>query len=283
MIEVFAPAKINLYLHVTGKRDDGYHLLDSLFCFASIGDDILVEKSDELGFNVSGEFADELKDCANNSIIKAATLLKDKYQIKAGAKISLKKNLPIASGIGGGSADAAATLLALKDLWELDIKVKDLEDIALKIGADVPACLYRDALQVSGIGEEIVQLEAMPETHILLVNPLKCVSTPAVFKNRYESFSYAMPFTNLPNNIKSLVGELKLRANDLYLPALLVEPEVKTVVELISTTKGCLLARMSGSGATCFGLYKNGADAQAALEAIKAKKPHWWAKSGYLL
>ena len=193
MIEFFAPAKLNLYLHVTGKREDGYHLLDSLFCFASIGDNIKVSRSNEISLEIEGAFSGELQDCSNNSIIKAANLLKEKYGVSSGAKIVLEKNLPIASGIGGGSADAAATLLALNELWELGLATQELEDIALKIGADVPACLYRDALQVAGIGEKITKLGAMPQCYVLLVNPLKAVSTPAVFKNRVGDFSKEMP------------------------------------------------------------------------------------------
>ncbi len=178
---MLAPAKINLYLHITGKHADGYHLLDSLMVFTDIADAITAEKADAITLRVSGEFADNSGDISDNIVIKAARALADSAGVKAGASISLQKNIPVGAGLGGGSSDAAATLRLLNTLWGINYSDEKLAQIGLTLGADVPFCLYGRPAFVSGIGEVIGAAPDLPQFWILLANPRKVLSTKDVF------------------------------------------------------------------------------------------------------
>ena len=276
MIRKNAPAKINLYLHVVGKRADGYHLLDSLFAFAEAGDAVTVEAAGGLTLTIGGAYGEKLAADADNSVLKAARLLAEALEIPADAKIYLEKNLPVASGIGGGSADAAAALLALNELWGARAEKRLLREIALKIGADVPACLSDKAVFVSGIGENVEDAPAVPLTPVVLVNPNIALSTPAVFKNRKGDFDAPMRMRAADFAPENFVGALSLRTNGLQEAAQGLVPEIKTVLNALENCPACSLARMSGSGATCFGIFKNADDAKACASALRAKHPEWW-------
>ena len=183
-----APAKINLYLHVTGKRTDGYHLLDSLVVLADVGDQITATPSDILTLDYTGPFAKVLPPAKSNLVLHAAERLKDAFDVSAGAALKLNKALPVASGIGGGSADAAATLRALCALWDLDVLHPKVADLALSLGADVPVCLQGQSAIMRGIGEDIRPIDHLPTLNLILINPGVEVSTPAVFKARTSTF-----------------------------------------------------------------------------------------------
>jgi 4-diphosphocytidyl-2-C-methyl-D-erythritol kinase len=276
---MLARAKINLYLHVVGRRADGYHLLDSLIVFAETGDDIRVARADDLSLAIDGPFGAGLETGAGNLVTRAAVALRELTGTRDGASIHLTKNLPLASGIGGGSADAATTLVALADLWRVRPERGALFRLAEKLGADVPVCLDGRPSFVGGVGEDIAPAGPLPPTHILLVNPLVETPTPAVFKARRGDFSAPARWERPPESARDLAAFLATRRNDLTDPAIVVAPVVAGVLAAIAATPDCLLARLSGSGATCFGLYETAAAAEAARRQIARDHPGWWAVS----
>jgi len=272
-VSVFAPAKINLTLHVTGQRSDGYHKLDSFVVFPLIGDHVHVSQSDRLNLKITGKQATTLSPDADNLVLRAARLLDP----KGCADIVLEKRLPIAAGIGGGSADAAATLHALDKLWgSASPSISDM----MKLGADVPVCHHGGSARMRGAGEELTPLAKMPDyMGILLVNPGVEVHTPEVFHGLNTRSNAPMP-AQIPEfeTAPDLCNWLKLQRNDLEESAIKIAPVIQTVLDDIEKSD-CLIARMSGSGATCFGLYETQYEAKAALKSIQSDQPNWWAVS----
>ncbi|MDV7338226.1 4-(cytidine 5'-diphospho)-2-C-methyl-D-erythritol kinase [Terasakiella sp. A23] len=278
-----AYAKVNLYLHVTGKRDNGYHELDSLICFAQTGDQLSFEAADGLSLKVTGPMAPFLDgDPADNLVLKAAHGLRDLCGIKKGAAITLEKHLPVAAGIGGGSGDAAAALKGLCQLWNVFPDPKGLQNLALSLGADVPICLKAHAAHVGGIGEEITPLAPLPECWMVLVNPMVAVSTPAVFKARTGVFQTPNAMVD-EYDYDLFISELEMRTNDLMAPALGLAPSIQDVLDALNTQDGVSLARMSGSGATCFALFAEKEAADRAEEALKTANPSWWTAMGKII
>ena len=278
-----APAKLNLHLHVTGRRADGYHLLDSLVVFAGIGDVIRILPAAQLGLTGIGPFAATLPPAEENLVMKAARMLAAKFGIKAGAQLTLEKNLPPASGIGGGSADAAAAIRALCRLWQISSSRPELAEIALGLGADVPVCLAGRAAIMRGIGETLSPPPPLPSAHVLLINPGQAVSTPAVFKARRGDFSKPAAFPASMPDAGALAAALKALGNDLQAPAIELAPRIGDVLEAIGRTPGVLLARMSGSGGTCFGLFAQPSAAADAAQALAEAHPNWWVRAAPLL
>jgi 4-diphosphocytidyl-2-C-methyl-D-erythritol kinase len=269
----FAPAKVNLFLHVTGRRDDGYHLLDSLAVFPAVGDRLEATPADDLTLEITGPFGGTLAAEPDNLVLRAARALAP----GKGAALKLHKNLPVASGIGGGSADAAAALRLLYRLW---ITGPDLHGIAAGLGADVPVCLASQAARMAGIGEILRPAPVLPPCGILLVNPGVAVPTPAVFKARQGPFS---PPATLPASwptAAAMAADLYALTNDLQAPAIALQPIIGEVLATLSALPGALLARMSGSGATCFALFPSAAAATAAAASIT--QPNWWRWGGGL-
>jgi 4-diphosphocytidyl-2-C-methyl-D-erythritol kinase len=279
MLSEPAAAKINLHLHVVGRRDDGYHLLDSLVIFAGAADQLTVAPADALSLSLTGPFAAGLSAEPDNLVLRAARALAAHVGIEPAARLLLEKNLPVASGIGGGSADAAAALRLLSRFWRLDLTQQALADIAAGLGADVPVCLYGRPVVMSGIGELLAPAPPLPELGMVLVNPGVAVSTPAVFRLRQGGFSNpaAWPSDGWPD-AASLAATLARTANDLQPAAVTLAPEVAESLAALRTTQSCRLARMSGSGATCFGLFDNPAAARQAAETIN--RPGWWVWGG---
>ena len=275
-IRVLARAKVNLYLHVTGKRSDGYHLLDSLVAFAGVGDELTASPADDLTLTVDGPTAQDLPGGEINIVEKAAQLLAQHSPHKQGAKLHLTKNLPVAAGIGGGSADAAAALVALTRLWNLTLAKPVMDQLALSLGADVPVCLEGQAVHMSGIGEILTPAPALPPAWMVLVNPMLPCPTPAVFKARTGAFSPPAPLTQSPPTISDLCDALRLRHNDLAPPAIATLPTIAHVLNALDSQDGCLLSRMSGSGATCFGLFETQLQAQNSADLIKKMQTKWW-------
>jgi len=283
MITVFAPAKLNLSLHVTGKRADGYHLLDSLVVFAGVGDTLEIGEADGLRLEMAGPTAGLIPAEGENIVLKAARLLAEAAGTAGGAAIRLTKRLPVAAGIGGGSADAAAALKGLMRLWNVTLPDDRLRTLALAIGADVPVCLAGVPTRMSGIGEVLEPAPALPPAWLVLVNPMVPLHTPAVFKARTGAFSPADPLTESPADAAGLARVLAARRNDLTPAAVSIEPVVGEMLAELAASPGCLLARMSGSGATCFGLYAGQAEAESAAARLRAARPGWWIAPAELL
>ena len=267
-VEVFAPAKINLTLHVTGRRADGYHLIDSLVAFADVGDTVAVRPSDHLHLICDGPFGDRLPVGEDNLVLRAARLLDP----TGTAGITLTKRLPPASGIGGGSADAAAALRALPELWGVPHPAAD--EIAA-LGADVPVCLRSGFTRMRGIGEKLDLLGPTPGFGLVLVNPGVEVSTPAVFKALAQKDNPPMDGAgDTTASWEGWIAWLADQRNDLEAPAISLAPVIGTVLEELRALPGCRLARMSGSGATCFALFDPGATFDAS--PIVQRHPDWW-------
>jgi len=281
---MLAPAKLNLYLHVIGKRPDGYHELDSLVVFADIGDRIAVEPAPDLALRITGPFAADLAgDPADNLVWRAALLLAARLGRPPAVAITLTKNLPVASGIGGGSSDAATTLKSLLSIWNTKINDEDLAALAAPLGADVSVCLAARASWLGGIGERVENAPALPETHLLLVNPGLAVPTPSVFKARRGAFSQPARFGEPPADAAALAALLAGRRNDLTAAAIGLAPVISQVLERLAAVDGALIARMSGSGATCFALFATAAGAAAAAARLRAEAPGWWVAAGRLI
>ena len=285
-VKVFAPAKINLTLHITGQRDDGYHLLDSLVTFAPVADRLDIHDSSTLSLTVEGPEAAGVPADMQNLALKAAALVSD-----AGALV-LSKHLPAASGIGGGSADAAAALRGMivlsKTLQGVDWQSSTDDDLmpfvdqVLQLGADIPMCLLPKPCRVRGIGQEI-EFTSLPQLPAVLVNPRVPVSTAAVFKALTSRDNAPMPDI-LPSfaDAGDLTRWLLTQRNDLEAPAIEAAPVIAEVLEALRGTEFCQLARMSGSGATCFAIFPDKDAAIAASQVIAAAHPDWWLASGNL-
>ncbi len=282
-VGVTAPAKLNLYLHVTGRRADGYHLLDSLVVFAGVGDRLTVSPADDLSLELMGPYAGALADDPDNLVLRAARLLARAGGVDARAAIGLDKHLPVAAGLGGGSADAAAALDALARLWGLAPDADDLAALALELGADVPVCLAGRATFVGGIGENLAPPPPLPPVFGVLVNPGAGLSTAAVFGELGGVYSAADRFGGSPADANALAALLAARSNDLEAPARRLCPVVDQALATLATAPHCLLARMSGSGATCFGLFANAGHGAAAAHRIAAAHPEWWVAPAPLL
>lgn len=273
-VSEIARAKINLCLHVTGQRGDGYHLLDSLVVFADFGDRITCTPGDGLSLAIDGPEGAGLTADENNLVLRAANALGR----AKGAAIRLDKRLPIASGIGGGSADAAATMLALSKLWRVGLPEAD---VVLRLGADVPVCLAGYPARMRGVGEVVAALShPLPPAHLVLVNPRVHVSTPTIFKGLARKDNPPLP-ADLPRlkSMPELTAFLMMQRNDLEAPALAAEPVIAEVKAALGAQPGCHLARMSGSGATCFGLFADPLSAAAAASAIRQAHPNWWVEA----
>ena len=283
MIRVEAPAKLNLYLHVTGRRADGYHELDSLVTFTALADTLEIAPADALSLSVSGPFAAALE-AGGNLAARAAAALAEGLGRPAGVRIALHKRVPVAAGLGGGSADAAAVLRGLARLWRLGPEHTDgIREIALGLGADVPVCLDSRAAYMAGIGEALSAPPPLPACGVLLVNPGVPVPTGAVFAARRGAFSAAGRFSESPEDAAALAALLRTRRNDLEPPARVQVPEIDRMLARLASSPGCLLARMTGSGGTCFGLFADEAAAVDAAGAIARENRGWWIQATYLV
>ena len=281
-VSLRAPAKINLYLHVTGRRDDGYHLLDSLVAFAGIHDIVSARPADDFSLAMDGPFADGLPVDADNLVLKAARRLAAVAGIEGGAALSLTKRLPTAAGLGSGSSDAASTLKALDALWGLHMENSALAELALELGADVPVCLAAKAAFVGGIGEQLSPAPVLPTAWLVLVNPGVALSTPRVFAARGGGFSADGRFADAPGDAGELAALLSARRNDLTEAATGLEPAVGKALAALAAAPEALLSRMTGSGATCFGLFADGNAATQAALSLGRTHPDWWIKPATL-
>ena len=278
-----ARAKVNLALHVTGKRADGYHELDSLVVFVEAGDRISATTADSLSLTIQGIGAESVPSDANNSVLAAAHALLHHAHTNgldlscAGADLVLEKALPVSAGIGGGSADAAATLRALNRLWGLNLPHKVLEAIGIGLGADVAVCIAQQSSRMSGIGETLMPLTErhIPSFDIVLVNPGSPVSTPQVFQTLQNTDQSTLPLLPDQNDHRAWLTWLVGTRNDLFEPACKLCPDIGFVISQL-VHEGAQVARMSGSGATCFGIFDNSQSAAIAAQALQRLHPNWW-------
>ncbi|BBK35468.1 4-diphosphocytidyl-2-C-methyl-D-erythritol kinase [Allostella sp. ATCC 35155] len=269
-----APAKVNLFLHLTGRRTDGYHLLDGLVAFTRFGDRIAVRLADRLSLSVGGPFAEAVPPGDGNLALSAATALRARMLGAPGAAIRLEKRVPVAAGLGGGSSDAAAVLRALARLWRAPAAL-DLEEIARGLGADVPMCLAGGPARIAGVGDRLTPCPAFPALPILLVNPRRPLATPDVFRARTGAWREPLPA--LPTAApEPLLRALAETGNDLADAAATLAPEVGAVLAALSYLPGCRLARMSGSGATCFAIFDQGTALSRAAGRLRRRHPGWW-------
>ena len=274
-----ARAKVNLWLNVVGRRADGFHLLDSLIAFTDLADEIEVAPASTLSLEVVGPEAAALDGDSDNLVLKAARLLAGCAGLAPRAALRLTKRIPVAAGLGGGSADAAATLLALVDLWRVAMPPEELFDLAAMLGADVPMCLAGRPALATGIGERLAPVPALPACAILLVNPGVALPTPAVFRARQGGFSPARAIDNGWRNLSDFAQDLARRGNDLTDAAISLRPEVAAVLDRLRHSEGAAHVAMSGSGATCFALYGSDEEAQRAASLLPAA---WWRHVGRL-
>ncbi len=278
-----APAKVNLTLHVTGQRDDGYHLLSSLVVFADLGDRLTVLPSPDLRLTVGGPFAAGVPVDDSNLVLRAAIALAQVRGVDRGAAIHLEKNLPHAAGLGGGSADAAATLSLLAQFWQVAPLPTD-HPAVLALGADVPTCLAGPApLHMTGIGDTLHPAPTLPDCALVLVNPRTDTPTPAVFKALTQKANADMDLLPAGLDLAGFADWLGDQRNDLLHPARGIAPDIDRVLDRLRRLPAVRAAGMSGSGATCWALVGDMAAARQTARVVQVAEMSWWVAPGAVL
>ena len=285
MLTLKASAKLNLYLHVLGRRAGGYHDIESLVAFTALADGLTIMPANELSLTVDGEFANEAGASETNLVLRAAEALRKHTGCTAGAALHLTKNIPVGAGLGGGSADAAACLRGLNRLWQLGLSQQDLRAIALPLGADVPMCLDSVPAIARGIGEDLTPLLGdMPPLYAVLVHP----RTPLLTKDVYAAYKPGAPATawqhTAAHGAAAFLATLATTRNHLQPAAVAVDSNVAEVLLTLETLQPASpFVRMSGSGACCFALYASASEAARAAAELARHYPHWWVKQTELL
>ena len=290
-LTVHAPAKLNLSLHVVGRRADGYHLLDSLVAFADFADTLTIEQGHGLRLCIEGEFADASGDANNNLVLRAALRLQQHRQSSLGAKITLTKNIPVGAGLGGGSADAAATLLALNQFWNMHLRFAELVELGAPLGADVAMCLHSKLLVARGIGDVIAPCNsALPPIHAVLVYPhvkllskdvyrIMAASTGAT-KTNESSAAPEQIFLPQPSVRNFIAWLARDTSNDLQHAAIALSPVVTALLSAMEITAPApALLRMTGSGSCCFALFETAEYAQQYADSLAMAYPDWWIRT----
>jgi len=286
-----ARAKVNLTLRVVGRRADGYHDLESVVAFADYADRLTLAAGPELRLHAIGPLAEACGETSDNLVLKAARLLAERVPALKVGEFTLDKVLPVAAGIGGGSADAAAALRLLARLNDLSLDDARLREVAIATGADVPVCLASFACDMTGVGETLLPLD-VPELPCVMVNPRVGVATKDVFQALgLRSGELLVGVTDVIRaaswpekgaSISDWIAALEPVPNDLEVPALRIQPAIREVLSSLRASQGVLLARMSGSGATCFALFTNPGEAERAAQKVRADHPQWWVHAGAL-
>ncbi|MCJ8323144.1 MAG: 4-(cytidine 5'-diphospho)-2-C-methyl-D-erythritol kinase [Rhizobiales bacterium] len=281
------PAKANLFLHIKGKRADGYHILESLVTFADFGDELTFEPgvanepgAKDLSLDIDGQYATELAKFAlgDNLIIRAAKAFEHRFELKVCGKFNLQKNLPLASGIGGGSANAAMAIKLLKQAYD---QHGDVDEMLLALGADVPVCYGAENSLMTGIGERLEKWRNLPKLNAILVNPNEAVSTAKIFGRlnasaQLDDYEFVGKDAPTFKTAQDLVGFLQLQTNDMQAAAVAICPAIGNVLAELNAINDIMLSRMSGSGATCFGLFTNQSEAELAARKLANRHPNWW-------
>lgn len=275
-----ARAKLNLDLLVTARRPDGWHELDSLVVFCELADRVELRPAEDLSLVIDGPTAAGLAADEGNLVLRAARLLQRAVGGTLGAAIRLTKEIPLAAGLGGGSADAAAALRGLGRLWRAGLDDETLRDLALGLGADLPVCLYGRPARMRGLGERLDPVRGLPDLPLVLVNPGRPLATASVFRALSGPFRAAArpPLRALPSLVQLAVWLAESR-NDLEPPARRLEPEIGRVLDDLASLSGCLVARMTGSGATCFGLFGDRGEAETGALLLRRRRPDWWIRA----
>lgn len=281
--EAFAAAKLNLFLHVGAPGADGYHPLCSLMAFADLGDRVEIREADALALQVRGPFAAGLEREGDNLVLRAARALTEHLRRPvAPAGLVLDKRLPVAAGLGGGSGDAGAALRLLREAWAPDLSDPELEAVAASLGADGAACLWGRPVLAQGRGERLSPAPGLPAIDAVLVNPRVAVSTPDVYRALDAAGAFGdvapPPMPETFESVEELAGWLRTTRNDLQDPAVALAPEVGDVLDTLAGEPEALIARMSGSGATCFALCSGDLEAEGLAERLEAMRPAWWVK-----
>lgn len=281
-----APAKLNLALHVTGRRPDGYHALEMLVAFADVCDEIEAAPARRDGLTITGPFAAALGSSESNLVLKALGAFRARWPeaLPEGIALKLEKNLPVAAGLGGGSADAAAALRLFAAMGTGQFAFAELMQIATGLGADVPMCLYSRPAEVRGLGEIVTPLASFPACHVVLVNPLVPVATADVFRWLASRENPRLPALGDPLTRPAQLGLwLGETRNDLEPPAMALVPAIAELKARLARIEGCILARMSGSGATVFGLFGSAAQAHQAAHDLRTQWPDYWVAAAPLI
>jgi 4-diphosphocytidyl-2-C-methyl-D-erythritol kinase len=277
MYRAIAPAKLNLSLHIHGKRPDGYHLIESLVAFTQFGDEVTVEAASELSLVMQGEFAEQAGAPENNLVLRAARALAQRFNITHGARITLKKNIPVGAGLGGGSSDAACAMHLLARLWNIAPSLHDLQAIGLPLGADIPMCLHAPHTVIArGIGEEITPLPFTITGHVVLVYPHVHVATKQVYAALDNA--HTQPLTQWQAaSSASIWPMLQHTRNHLQRAAISVAPQIAEVLLAMETAPFSMdLIRMSGSGSCCIAITQEKSQAQGLASYLVSQHPHWW-------
>jgi 4-diphosphocytidyl-2-C-methyl-D-erythritol kinase len=278
-VALTAAAKVNLALHVIGRREDGYHLLDSIAVFADVGDRVEVTPGERLTVDVAGPFASHAPGDRTDLAWRAAESFFAQVGASPAVAIRIEKNIPAGAGLGGGSADAAAVLIALSRLHDGRLPLPALSAIGLSLGADVPMCVAGRALRARGIGEQVEQLESWPPLSLVLVWPGRPISTAEIFRALARRENPPLPEPPGAPTLSEAAAWLASCRNDLEGPVLAMAPEIGEVLRRLRETPGCLLARMSGSGSACFGLYADLPQAESAARHLGQANSGWWARA----
>lgn len=281
-----APAKINLALHVVGRRPDRYHELESLVVFADLCDELEAERAAVDRLTITGPFAAGLGTGESNLVTRAVTAFRNRFPglVEGGVALTLRKNLPVAAGLGGGSADAAAALRIMAAMASSPVAAAEIMDLAAGLGADLPMCLVGRPAVVTGVGERVAPLASFPPCHVVLVNPLVPVITADVFRRLENHRNPVLPRLPDPLTRPAQLGIwLAETRNDLEPPAIALVPAIGELIERLGGLAGCMLARMSGSGATVFGLFGSSALAHQAAHDLRSAHPEYWVAAAPLL
>lgn len=296
-LRVFAPAKINLCLHITGRREDGYHLLDSLVAFADIGDQIYFKPAPDLSLDIQGHFARAFTQQdriatrdSKNLVIRAIYALADCTHRDPALAVTLHKNIPLGAGLGGGSADAAACLWGLMQWWDMHLPQEHLDRLTASLGSDVSACLRSQPTRMQGTGHVLSPLASMPEMPVVLLWPNQICETGLIYKefaNKItlpdsHGFSHAIPDINAIEHSGHVIQYLQETKNDLRSSAIDLYPVIADAENVLENCAGCLFSRMSGSGSAVFGLFETQEQAQQAVETISREHKDWWARAGWI-
>lgn len=288
-VRIFAPAKLNLYLHVTGKTAHNFHTLDSLVSFADVGDHILIEPARHFQFEVHGAFKHAFSEKeldgrahSRNLVVRAAYGLSELLAQQLNLKISLTKNLPFGAGLGGGSADGAATIWGLLDYWQKPKAHDRLGQLMISLGADVPVCFHSQTSFVEGIGDRLIGAPALPEIPIVIIYPGKSCHTRTIFNNFGSHFAPGVQKPEAFQSSEDLVRFLETTDNSLTRAAKKHAPEIDNVLRSLRAQDGCMFARMSGSGSSCFGFFNTEDNAKDSAAEISIQNPDWWVQSAWL-
>ncbi|MDG2243236.1 MAG: 4-(cytidine 5'-diphospho)-2-C-methyl-D-erythritol kinase [Rhodospirillaceae bacterium] len=275
-----AAAKINLTLHITGRRDDGYHELDSLIGFTTVTDTLTLRPADDICLHITGPESHGMKPDESNLAVRAARHMQTHLGVTTGVNIELEKNIPVAAGLGGGSADAAAVILGCTTLWGASNSgpISD-QTLALHLGADVPMCRHGQAARIRGIGERVETLPPWPKAWLVLANPRISLATADVFNAFDGPIHTTTEVWSEGEAFEALTTYLTKRENSLTAPARAIAPVIGDVLNKLNSLPGCQLARMSGSGPTCFGLFETADEAKAGRENLRQSQPSWWVET----